>query len=466
VIDIEIVNNAFCRVNSYGKIALLPLLSFTAEYWKKGRFKKERQEYQKHVLHKVKGMWYFHRGLLSRIFSELDKSHIEYNVSGNGVGVGPDSFVPKIKGIENREYQMNLVRKIRRNKRGVIRSATGSGKTVMQALVASTYRNGKVLVLAHTIDIVAQTVKRFKEYGLDVVTIRGNDSVTEENFQHQVAVGTVQTLNNVMKNHEHPKFEMLLCVLKNMDVVMVDECHHVSTISGSYARVLEFVDAPIRVGFTGTTPPKAEGIFALEGLLGPIIGELTIKEGELLGILAKPKVKLIKVPISTHVRALRIYHDVYQEGVVRNDVRNRLIVDILEDNPDKTALILVDKIEHGMELEAMAQEAVDYRIKFVHGGTKDEDRLITKDLLNSKLIPCAITTKIWKEGVDIPSLDIVINAAGGKSEISTLQFIGRGLRKTSEKDTVIIYDFFDPSHYYLISHFGERITLYMENNWL
>jgi len=60
----------------------------------------------------------------------------------------------------------------------------------------------------------------------------------------------------------------------------------------------------------------------------------------------------------------------------------------------------------------------------------------------------------------------VFNAGGGKDELPVLQTIGRGLRRTDEKDKVIIYDFFDPSHPYLISHFGQRVTLYMDNGWL
>ena len=56
--------------------------------------------------------------------------------------------------------------------------------------------------------------------------------------------------------------------------------------------------------------------------------------------------------------------------------------------------------------------------------------------LKSGKIQCVIATVSWVEGVDIPNLTCVINAGGGKSEIQTLQKIGRGLRKTETKDTV------------------------------
>ena len=68
--------------------------------------------------------------------------------------------------------------------------------------------------------------------------------------------------------------------------------------------------------------------------------------------------------------------------------------------------------------------------------------------------------------LNIPELNVVINDAGGKSEIATLQAIGRGLRRTVNKSELIIYDFFDNSHHYLVSHFGERFSLYCDMNWI
>jgi len=62
--------------------------------------------------------------------------------------------------------------------------------------------------------------------------------------------------------------------------------------------------------------------------------------------------------------------------------------------------------------------------------------------------------------------NVIINAAGGKSEIRTLQTIGRGLRVTKDKKDVIIYDLWDVSHRFLIEHSGERICTYMDQGWM
>ena len=125
----------------------------------------------------------------------------------------------------------------------------------------------------------------------------------------------------------------------------------------------------------------------------------------------------------------------------------------------------VNYIEHGRKLQ-MEFENYNLSIPFVQGSMNSKNRIETKQALEKKKIRMAIATVTWKEGVDIPSLTCVINAAGGKSEISVMQSIGRGLRRKGNKTQVTIYDVFDQSHPFLIDHFGERLAIYMDNNWL
>jgi len=468
MITITVVNNIYCQVDSTTKNILQDALSFDAVYYKKREFSKERVEYRKHAFWKIDNSWLFFRGLMDRAIAELKERDFPFRIKWEQEDFCPRSVVPKVKGIEDRDYQFDLIRKIRRYKRGVIKSATGSGKTIMQAMVTSAYPDSKILLLAHTIDIVQQTVIKFKEYGIVVYQMRGKPSVTQSGFNFQVVVATVQTLQAAIKRgRKEPEFMAMLSKnLSNIEVVMVDECHHLSKLEGSYADVLTHTNAPIRIGFTATEPTDGEKIFALEGLMGPLIGDLNIQTATDLGIIVKPKVKLIKIPFNSRVKDERRYQDVYDRGIVENVTRNRIIINLVKDTVDQTFLILVNKIQHGYNLEQIGQSHMGEKCQFIHGETLAEDRLVVKDLLERKKITCAIVTTIWKEGIDIPSLNGIINAAGGKSEIATLQFIGRGLRKVEGKEFVTVYDFFDSSHYYLISHFGERITLYMDNGWL
>jgi superfamily II DNA or RNA helicase len=108
----------------------------------------------------------------------------------------------------------------------------------------------------------------------------------------------------------------------------------------------------------------------------------------------------------------------------------------------------------------------ELKLKYIHGGSENETREEVIKNLKSGEIDIVIATTILNEGVNIPSLGAVINAAGGKSEIAVLQKIGRGLRVTDNKKEIHLVDFFDPSHRFLIEHFGERLTLYFDKGWI
>jgi superfamily II DNA or RNA helicase len=252
------------------------------------------------------------------------------------------------------------------------------------------------------------------------------------------------------------------------DVVMVDEAHHVVRPDGVYAQILSTMLAPIRLGFTATVPTKQESVLTMEGLLGPVIAEQTIEEAAELEILARPKISLLSPQKNQRVRDLRKYADAYEAGIVDNRQRNRLIAETAKNYVDegKTVLILVTRLEHGDNLQTILEEHLDVPTDFVEGKTDSDMREQIKTAMIEKEQKCVIATAVWREGINIPSLDVVINACGGKSEIMTLQAIGRGLRKTDNKDEVIIVDFIDRSHRYLSDHYAERMSIYHEQGWI
>lgn len=252
-----------------------------------------------------------------------------------------------------------------------------------------------------------------------------------------------------------------------VEEILVHNCHHVADIKSEYAYVLSKTPAPIRLGLTATIPREGEAYLTAVGLIGPILEEMTINKGAELGILAKPTIKILRVPKNYDMAQMRVYHEVYDMGVVRNLARNILIAKTAKKHvdADETVLIMINILDHGyLILEQLKAMGVD--AEFVHGATDGESRNKLKHALNEGHIKCVICSSVWTEGVNIPNLNAVICASGGKSEIKTLQSIGRGLRKTKDKDAVYIYDFLDTSHKFLIEHFGERMICYSENDWI
>jgi superfamily II DNA or RNA helicase len=219
---------------------------------------------------------------------------------------------------------------------------------------------------------------------------------------------------------------------------------------------------------TATPPSDQHKLLFVEGYLGPMIAELTIEEGMKMGIIARPIIDLIPVPYITRIGELKSYRDIYRQGIIENKTRNHLILEYAFDAVDKelSVLILTGKeTDHGHILKQMAADAFDREVAFLYGLTSKEERTEYKNRLKSRELKIAIANIIWYEGVNIPPIDIIINAEGGRASGKTLQKVGRGLRTAEGKDKLIIVDFLDP-YKYLSHHCVLRLNTYAEQGWL
>lgn len=454
-IDMMIINPVECSIAKHKAGILVPCLSYKAVFWTQGRFKKTRREYKKQMFsRKEKDFWYFYTGHLNRVIRFCANKGIAVVIHGQS-HLKKISGTPNIPGITLRPDQEEVLKKAFNKGRGVIKEPTGTGKTILQLGIMSAIPEKKTLLLAHTSEIVNQTVDKIRELGWHCQQIGGGGKY--DGFYDNICVATIQSFSKINPTEYSHYF----------DAVIVDEAHRISSFEGQYAKVLYSLHSPIRFGFTATLPTETKPKLALEAFMGELISAHTINEAIENNIIAKPNIKLIKSRYRQVIRSERAYADVYQRGIVVNYSRNKQIVKTIERHKKRgeTSLIFVNKIEHGQRLVSLFKK-YDMAVPFVRGSTSATERKKIKNALSSKKSKIVVATTAWREGVDIPSLDVIFNAGGGKSEIPVLQSIGRGLRRTEEKDTVVVYDFFDPSHPFLISHFGERITLYMENKWL
>jgi len=99
------------------------------------------------------------------------------------------------------------------------------------------------------------------------------------------------------------------------------------------------------------------------------------------------------------------------------------------------------------------------------GSTNKSRRIKVKKQLLDKEIYIVICTRVWKEGINIPTLDHVILASGMKDEKQVIQALGRGLRVTEKKTRVKLTDFLDP-YRFLSEHSIARLHIYRRNKWM
>lgn len=449
---ITVINSITCKADKELIAPIKELLTYKATYWKRKAFGAEKIVYDKHLINK-QGIFLY--GFLPKVMKYLKNKKIKFEVVNNIEPLQATGSI-ELKGITLREDQKKLILQAITKQRGVIKAPTAFGKSYIMLSIISAFPNAKVLLLCHSVSILKQLQKDFKELGFGEITIvdGNNKKFTGE----KIVLASIQSFSKL-----NPKF---WC--DYFDINIIEECHHCNSIENLYGEVLQLSLSPMKIGVTATLPEGKEKLLALEGLLGPVIGEVTIQEGADLNILAKPIISLIPVePIEIDSNN---YNQIYQQGIINNKSRNKLIAKeaIKRARNNKTCLIFVKIIEHGKNLMKIFNESYCKYLKnilFIQGSTENEIREEIRNKFNDKELKIVICTAVWDEGVNIKSLDCCINASGGKSEIKTLQKIGRGLRLTEDKNEVEIIDFLD-EHKYLSSHCIKRIGIYVKNGWL
>jgi superfamily II DNA or RNA helicase len=457
-ITVKQIDQTWCKVDLPSRRFIEPCLSYPLTIWKKGKFNKIKKQTKGFLMDRRANE--FLSGLLPRIRQYLESQGHELNLvacpGSNHLQLAPEPVLP---GYQLRPDQLKLVDAAIKHKRGVIKAPTGSGKTIVAMGLMSMFpATSRILFLIHNTSILTQTVKEFKQKGFTSIQQLGGGGDKQVNLKKRIVVSTIQTYVKEAELHSH--------LDSHFDLTIIDEAHHCNDLQGQYGLVMSLNQSPFKVGFTATIPPEPYKKLSLEALLGPVIGELTIEEGVELDIMAKPQIRLVPVPFESHIGDLFKYREVYPAAIVNSSKRNGLVVQEAKKQNDKgkTTLIMVKDIEHGYKLEKMAEKVFMPAI-FLQGKTPAAIREQVRDLFNRKKVLTVITTAIWKEGVNIPSLNCIINACGGKSELAVLQAIGRGLRRTEDKKTVLIVDFLDP-YRYLAQHTISRMTVYVQNNWL
>lgn len=332
-----------------------------------------------------------------------------------------------------RDYQLNAIYKSFKNTfhgmwwpRGIIQLATGGGKTeVAAAMILIT--QVPTLFVVNKKTLLHQTVARFKKYGLDVGAV--GDGLCE--MRHMVTVATVQTLM------QEGKGDISLQLSKDIEQVFFDEGHHLAADlqKGNIFVALgnKLPNAYMRWGLTATPFMKDKySDNLLEGGTGKVLFTASNEELISQGYLTPPEITMI--PISKDDSLPQTWPDCYNAGIIHNDERNIRIVEEIQ-NSDKPCMVLVSKVEHGKVLKDIVDNH-NMNVEFLCGKDDQDTREKVVQKLKDGRLDCLIATTIFDEGVDIPELRTLILAGGGKSIISGLQRLGRGLRLAEGKEGV------------------------------
>lgn len=387
----------------------------------------------------------FKSGLLPRILKDLEKINCKPEVIylQEDQKKLNDYIVPSYKFYD---YQEELIKTSLASKRAVIKSPTGSGKTLILAGLIQALHPRKMVILFNSKQLLTQTYEFLKnEIGFTDLGVCFGEGYINGN----IMLCTVQSIEKILDTH-----------LESAEVLFVDECHEFSKGKNSVAAIESFPSATFRFGLTATPPSDDIRLYTLEGALGPIIQVVDTNTLVEEGHLSKPIIQLINRKYeASGIDTDMTYREVYDAYIVNNESRNEMIVTIVENiketKPDAKILILTKSLEHGRFLENKIKDS-----QFLEGADDIASRYRTINKFRStKKASILIGTNILQTGVNIKEITHFINARGLMSEIATLQALGRALRKHEKKDKVYIYDFMDKEKY-LVKHSKKRKKYY------
>ncbi len=483
-LEISYLNPIECQVTPVVANIIRDILSYKAIYYIQSQFKKTRKEYQKSTLTSDSNNFYFYSGFLPRVLDYLEgKLGFEVKILNQPSKIPfaqPDKIyyplASKFKYYDQTqaEAHVKLLAAALHAQRGIIVAPTGIGKTTIGIVLAKCFLalnpKFKVLWLCHTKDS-GQTEGDFLTLSFkrsEIGVIEG----ARKDVGCKITIATRTSFKNLIDD--------IPSIAKEFDMVIIDESHHLKKFKGTtkddggkpkdseYVSILKRLPCALRYGLTATpNRDDAEEEMVSEAFLGKVVAEMTLKEGHEKGLLAKPKVKFIKMKRNYALGEVRAYNSVYEKGVVNNEAKHEKIMLTAKEHVKQgdSVLIFVQKIEHGQNLLVAAHD-LNVPAILINGASDNVERATARANLNNKKVLCVISSIVWTEKINIPELNAIINAMELKDEGMLRQIMGRGLRRTATKKELIYYDIFDPSNVHLISHFGERICTYSENGWL
>jgi superfamily II DNA or RNA helicase len=333
-----------------------------------------------------------------------------------------------------RPYQLEAVDRILDKSRGILWVPTGGGKTEIAAGLAKTLPAVNILFLVHKTQLMEQAAERYERRTGERAGRIGEGKWSVERF----TCATFQTLYQGLKRKE-PR---VLALLQYTEGVIVDECHTLP--ADSFWKVLSQCHrAYWRVGLSGTPLGRddSKSLNAI-ALLGPVIYRIKPEVLQEAGVLAVPRIHLLKYQVPGEYQAKSDWHSTYARLVERDEGRNAVVLAAAKLAP-KPSLLFVKGIDHGKKLSKLLWKA-GVKNEFVWGEHSTEYRNALVRRLENGSLDMLVCSTVFNEGVDIPCLASCVIAAGGKSTIAAIQRVGRALRVAPGKSaSVDIYDVFE-----------------------
>lgn len=319
-------------------------------------------------------------------------------------------------------------------RRAVVISATGTGKTILAALDVRAAAPKRMLFVVHREQILDKAIESFARVLGAPLSEFGKLAGGTRQLDRKYVFATVQSLSRDDTLHAiDPQL---------FDYVLIDEVHRAG--AGSYKRIIGHLKPKFLLGLTAT-PERTDGFNIYELFDYNVPYEIRLQAALESDMLAPFNYFGVSEYTDENKNVIDASENL--SALVRT-ARVKHITKILEKYGHESnvqGLIFCSRREEAIQLsEKLNRAKVNgsrLRTVALSGDDSIEYRDHTIERLERGELDYILTVDIFNEGIDVPSINQVVMLRQTQSSIVFTQQLGRGLRKALGKEHLIVIDF-------------------------
>lgn len=317
--------------------------------------------------------------------------------------------------------------------KGLIVSATGTGKTYLGAFDVKRVQPKRFLFVVHREQILQKAKASFQNVIGGPAADYGILSGMQKDLNCRYLFATIQSLKRDETLAEFSQDEF--------DYILFDEAHHLG--APSYQKVFNYFTPKFCLGMTAT-PERNDDFSVFEMFDYQIAYEIRLQDA-------------LKEEILCPFHYIGISEYEGQDGTIQITDDNKTVFNqlISEERVDYLieasnffgysgdqlhGLIFCRQVTEAQEL-AKQLTAKGYPAQSLSSNESQTEREAAVKALEEGRLQYLITVDLFNEGIDIPCINQVLMLRPTQSSIIFVQQLGRGLRKAANKDYVTVIDF-------------------------
>ena len=400
----------------------------------------EQGEYVKEILNEFERLWNSKYSLNYEQF--IETYELNYKLIKEQRKI---ASAKKISSLEEYKLQPNAMQisfinnlnKIleKGEKRALLISATGTGKTYASAFALRENKPRRALFLVHREQIAKQAIESYKKIFGETKTF-GLLSGNSKGFEADFLFSTMQMMSkeDIFKKFKEDEF----------DIIVIDEAHRIG--ASSYQKIIQYFKPKLLLGMTAS-PERTDGYDVYKEFNYNIACEIRLKQALEENFLC-PFHYFGITDIEFNGKTIDENTELSDFSKLTCDERVNYIIKQIEfyghSGTTTNGLIFCSSKREALALSDKFNDR-GYFTVVLTGEDSQEKREEAINRLTSKNIEEKIdyifTVDIFNEGVDIPEINQVIMLRPTESPIVFVQQLGRGLRKAIDKEYVVILDF-------------------------